>query len=114
MALPREISSMTLEELRETRTMMQGIAWDVELEDEDEATQNESAQCLLKIQRAIRKLENSKLKDIQAALTANEDDLNQHRQTLTDARKKLEDVAAVLTAAGRFLEVVGKVVKLLI
>ena len=114
MSLPREISSMALEELRATRTMMRGIAWDVELEDEDEATQKESAQCLFKVQRAIRKLENSKLKDIQAALTANEDDLNQHRQTLADARKKVEDVASILNAAGRFLEVVGKVVKLLI
>ena len=114
MALPREISSITLEELRETRTMMRGIAWDVELEDEDEATQKEAAQCLLKVQRAIRKLENSKLKEIQAELTANEDDLNQHRQALTDARKNLENVAAVLSAAGKLLEVVGKVVKLLI
>lgn len=108
-----ELRNATLKQLRGARTQMLSSRWVLVLENEDEETRNTAAQVLLEIQHAIRRLENQQLAAIRDALVANEDRLTEGRRRLEGELKNLERVTEVLSAAAKFLGVVGRIVDLL-
>ena len=67
------LKTMTLDELRDARTLMMSTVWTLELEEESEEVRKEETKRKLQTQLAILTLENAKLKDIRDKLAANED-----------------------------------------
>ena len=110
---PTEIHTATLEQLRATREEMMSARWLLSLEDESDATRRDSARLLLKVQRAILILENTKLADIRDKLVANERALADGTTELQRRLKDIENIALVLKAVGAFLQIVGQVASLL-
>lgn len=102
-----------LRELRATRSAMLSATWLLNLESEDEATQSEAARQLLRVNHAIRKLENAQLEDIRNQILENETELESARATVEQALENLNRVKTVLESVATFLGVIARVVALL-
>ncbi len=105
-----EHRNATLKQLRAARKQMMSLRWNLALEDQDKKTKNAAARTLLDIQHAILRLENQQLADIRDALVDNEKHLIEGRRRLAGALENLERVTDVLSAATKFLAVVGRIV----
>ena len=114
MRTPSEIQDLTLAELREMRTVMASTRWLLELEDEPPAVREQAARDKLRLHHAIVRLENAKLRDIRDKLLENEQALVDGQKRLEAARRDLEKIEDILAAVGSFLDVVGRVAKLIL
>ena len=110
---PSAIKSMTLSQLRATRTAMFSAQWMLTLEDADPASRTSAAQQMLAVNHAIVTLENEQLANIRDKLVANEADLTAGSQSLSAALEDLSKANTVISAVTKFLGTVGKVVTLL-
>jgi hypothetical protein len=111
MPTPGELKTATLKELRATRADLTSAEWLLSLPSQPAEVRRDAAHKLLDIEQALLALGTATLADIRDKLVANEPQLVAGIEAMAEARKKLERVKAVLTAAGKLLEVVAKVVK---
>jgi len=109
---PSEISSQTLEQLRETFLKMTSPEWDLALMGKPADVVNEAAQTLLLVQRARLRLENAQLADIRDKLVENEKELDEGRVQLNKSLERLDQIEDALNAITSVLDVVARIVPL--
>lgn len=110
---PSRLRTQTLKQLREAFLKMTSPEWDLALEGKPEEVVTQAAKELLRVQRVRLRLGNAQLGEIRDKLVANESDLEEGRQQVSQALQNLRQVEAVLTAVSSFLGVVSRVVSLL-
>lgn len=108
-----EIREATLEQLLETRRIMLSTRWKLKLRKATKKESEEDGMTLLQVQHAILELQNKKLTDIRDKLVANEKALGEGIDSLKKSLKTIENIRVAVAAIGRFLQIVGRVVKLL-
>ena len=106
---PFEIRRTALRELRAARKAMGSAEFVFALERRDEETQREAAFVLLRVQSAIRHLEDVDLSQIRDALLENEDALRQGRDRLRRALERLTRVKDVLNTVSTILGSLGRI-----
>jgi hypothetical protein len=107
-----EISSQTLEQLRETFLKMTSPEWDLALMGKPDNVVNEAAKALLLVQRARLRLENAELTDIRDKLVENEKELEEGRVQLNKSLERLDQIEVALNAITSVLDVVARIVPL--
>lgn len=101
-----------LSQLRATRDAMMSPPWLTRIRSATPDQRTASACASLKVQLAILDLETLKLEEIRDDIVANSAELEAATADLRSALTNLNRVATVLKAAGGFLDVVAKVVRL--
>lgn len=108
-----EIRAATLEQLLLTREKMMSTRWMLKLRTATPAQRQDNAMTLLLVQDAILKLQNGKLADLRDKLVANEQALNDGIASLKSSLRTIESIKVAVLAVGQFLQIVGRVVRLL-
>ena len=109
---PTEIRRATLEQLRAAREDMMSTRWMLKLRTASQQEKDDHARTLVKVQHTILELENKKLAEIRDDLIANEQAISDGIDDLKDALKKIEKIEKAIKAIGQFLQILGKVAKL--
>jgi len=107
-----EISTQTLDQLRETFLKMTSPEWDLALIGKSEEVVNGAAMALLLVQRARLRLENAELTEIRDKLVDNEKGLEEGRTEVNKALDRLDQIEGALNAITSFLAIVGRVISL--
>ena len=110
---PGQIRDETLKQLRQAKSKMLSLEFQLNLEKEPPEVRREAAISLSNTEVAILKLRTSELAAIREALIENEEALNKGAEGLRKALANLKKVAEILAAASTFLGVIGRIVKLL-
>ncbi|HEY7690488.1 MAG TPA: hypothetical protein VH835_17435 [Dongiaceae bacterium] len=108
-----EIRAATLQQLLLTREKMMSTRWMLKLRTATSEQKQASAMTLLQVQDAILKLQNAKLADLRDKLTANEQALGEGITSLKSSLRTIESIKVAVLAVGQFLQIVGRVVRLL-
>ena len=108
-----EIRKASLRQLLDTRKQMMSTLWMEEIKTASEADRLAAARLLLQVQHAILEMQNAKLADIRDKLVANEKALGDGIDSLKKSLKTVENIRVAIQAVGQFLQIVGRVVKLL-
>jgi hypothetical protein len=112
MMTPTEIRRATLEQLRATREDLLSTRWMSKLKTATQPEKDAHARTLVSVQHALLELENKKLAEIRDALVANEQAISDGIDDLKEALKKIEKIEKAIKAIGQFLQILGKVAKL--
>jgi len=68
---------------------------------------------MLQVQHAILELQNKTLSELREKLVANEKALGEGIESLKKSLKTIENIRVAVQAIGQFLQIVGRVVRLL-
>lgn len=109
MPTPAELRDAAIGELRAARKAMADPEFLLALEEEPVAVKKDAAAKMLAIELEKLKLENASLAAIKEELKANEAELLDGIKNLKKAQDNLANVAKILTAIGRVLGIVVKV-----
>lgn len=109
---PTEIRRATLEQLRATREDMLSTRWMLKLRTATQQEKDDHARTLVNVQHTLLELENQKLAAIRDKLVANEQAISDGIDDLKDSLKKIEKIEKTIKAIGQFLQILGKVAKL--
>ena len=110
---PAEIRKASLRQLLDTRKQMMSTLWMEEMKTASVQDQQNAARLLLQIQHAILEMQNAKLADIRDKLVVNEKALGDGIDSLKKALKTIQNIRVAIQAIGQFVQIVGRVVKLL-
>ena len=100
--------------MRQARKSLLSAEWTLSLEGKDDETKKQAANELLRVHHAIQKLENAQLTDIKDKLLENVRELEKGRERLANALTKLNQIKSVLNSVSGFLNIIGKVKKLIL
>jgi ribosomal protein L20 len=109
---PTEIRKATLDQLRSTREDMMSTRWMLKLRAAAQQEKDDHARMLVNVQHAILELENKKLAEIRDQLVANEQAISDGIDALKESLKKIEKIEKTIKAIGQFLQILGRVAKL--
>lgn len=113
MATPAEIRKRTLQELRATRKDMASAKFLLSLRGQPPKVKTSAAIKALQVELAILELENAALAEIRDKLIRNEVALKTGVRKLAKARRTLTKVKGMLSAVGKLLTTVAKIVNFL-
>lgn len=109
---PTEIRKATLEQLRAAREDMMSTRWMLKLKTATQQEKDNHARTLVKVQHTILELENKKLADIRDDLIANEQAISKGIDDLKKSLRTIEKIEKAIKAIGQFLQILGRVAKL--
>jgi|SRR5262245_19287316 len=108
-----EIRNASIEQLLDTRERMLSTRWKLKLRTASKAEKEENAATMLQVQHAILELQNKTLSELREKLVANEKALGEGIESLKKSLKTIENIRVAVQAIGQFLQIVGRVVRLL-
>jgi ribosomal protein L20 len=107
-----EIRRATLKQLRATRKDMLSTRWTIRLETATDEEKSEYARMLGNVQLALLELQNKQMADIRDKIAAHEKAISDGIAALEKSLKTVEKISKAVKAVGQFLQVLGRVAKL--
>jgi len=111
---PSDLKSMTLSQLRETRSALSKYEYLLEVEKLSPEKRAEAALVSDSVQMAFLKMRNAELAEIRDKLIQNEKELESGTKSVKIALEDLKKVENILSVVGSFVGIVGKIIPLVV